>query len=78
MSTNWNIKNANRASRREKLVALHVSSTDFTPKFSHYSSSFTQLDIFLTRSEHLTGFYGTKLRKEEYIKLFIINSIFHL
>lgn len=77
MSTNWDIKNVNRVPRREKLVPLHVSSTDFTPQFSHYSSIFTRLDIFLTRSELLTGFYGTKAYKEEYIKL-IINSVFHL
>lgn len=31
MSTNWNIKTANRAPRKEKLVPLPVNSTDFTP-----------------------------------------------
>ena len=33
ISTNWDIKNANRVPGREKLVPLHVSSTDFTLDF---------------------------------------------
>lgn len=31
MPTNWNIKNANRTPRREKLISLHVKKCLFQP-----------------------------------------------